>query len=129
MIIGIGVDIVDLDRIQGMIDRHGKRFLGRTFTDEEIAYCLSRKLPTQHFAARFAAKEAAFKAFGTGWRQGLGWKDVEVRVDQLGQPHIYLSGRAAAMARDMGITDMLVSLSHCTCHAIAHVVACDQADS
>lgn len=106
-----------------MIDRHGKRFLARTFTDDEIAYCLSRKLPTQHFAARFAAKEATFKAFGTGWRQGLGWKEVEVRASQLGQPHIHLSGRAAVMARDMGITDMLVSLSHCNCHAIAQIVA------
>ena len=74
MIIGIGIDIVDLDRFQRMLDRHGKRFLAKTFSEEEIAYCQSRKNPAQHFAARFAAKEAVFKALGTGWREGMSWK-------------------------------------------------------
>lgn len=123
MIIGIGVDIVDLARIRDMVDRHGKRFLSKTFTDEEIAYCQSRRKPAQHFAARFAAKEAVFKALGTGWREGMGWKEIEVQIDHLGRPRISLVGRAAMKARELGIDEMHVSVSHCDCHAIAHVVA------
>ena len=123
MIIGIGVDIVELDRIGDLVARHGRRFLSKTFTSEEIAYCRSRRAPVQHFAARFAAKEAAFKSFGTGWRGGLGWKEIEVHVDQLGRPGIRLTGRAAMKARELGITEMLVSLSHCNCHAVAQVIA------
>jgi len=123
LIIGIGIDIVDLNRIQDMIDRHGDRFLSKTFTKGEIAYCRSWKVPSSHFAARFAAKEAVFKAFGTGWREGLGWKEIEVDADHLGRPRINLSGRAAAKAREMGIAEMLVSISHCDCHAIAQVIA------
>jgi len=123
LIIGIGVDIVDLHRIRDMVNRHGKRFLGKTFTDEEIAYCHSRRKPAQHFAARFAAKEAAFKALGSGWREGMGWKEIEVQIDHLGRPRISLIGRAAAKARELGISEILVSISHCDCHAVAHVVA------
>lgn len=123
MIIGIGVDIVDLDRIRDLVERHGQRFLNRIYTSGEIAYCTSRKRSNQHFAARFAAKEAAFKAFGTGLREGVVWKDVEVVNDSSGRPRIRLSGPSAERARDMGISEMLVTLSHCECHAVAVVVA------
>ena len=123
MIIGIGIDIVDIDRIQRMIDRHGMKFLNRTFTETEVAYCQGRKKPAQHFAGRFAAKEAVFKAFGTGWRGGMGWKEIEVQVDSLGRPRLRLSGKVASKARDLGIIEVLVSISHCDCHAIAQVVA------
>jgi len=123
LIIGVGVDIVDLARVLKMIERYGKKFLGKTFTDGEIAYCTSRKAPVQHFAARFAAKEAVFKALGTGWREGMGWKEIEVQADARGRPRIRLTGKASIKARDLGIVEMHVSISHCDCHAIAHVVA------
>ncbi|HUW35483.1 MAG TPA: holo-ACP synthase [Planctomycetota bacterium] len=128
MIIGIGIDIVDLDRIQRMIDRHGLKFLNRTFTEAEIAYCQGRKKPAQHFAGRFAAKEAVFKAFGTGWREGMGWKEIEVQVDPLGRPRLRLAGKAASKARDLGVSELLISISHCDCHAIAQVVAVGRDD-
>ena len=128
MIIGIGIDIVDLDRIQRMIDRHGLKFLNRTFTEAEIAYCQGRKKPAQHFAGRFAAKEAVFKAFGTGWREGMGWKEIEVQVDPLGRPRLRLAGKAASKARDLGVSELLISISHCDCHAIAQVVAVGRPD-
>jgi len=123
VIIGIGIDIVDLDRIRALLERHGQRFTGRIYTSGEIAYCTSRKRSDQHFAARFAAKEAAFKAFGTGLREGIVWKDVEVVNEPSGKPGIRLSGRSAERAREMGISRMLVSLSHCDCHAAAVVIA------
>ena len=122
-VVGIGIDIVDLSRFQRLLDRHGQRFLSKTFTDEEIAYCQSRKNPVQHFAARFAAKEAMFKAMGTGWREGMGWKEIEVQVDSRGRPRLRLAGKAASKARSLGITDTILSLSHCDCHAIAEVLA------
>ena len=123
MIIGTGVDIVDLARLQEMIDRHGMRFLSKTFTEGEIAYCRRHKVPAAHFGGRFAAKEAMFKALGTGWREGISWKQVEVQVDNRGRPRLRLTGQAATRARDLDITDIFVSISHCNCHAIAHVIA------
>lgn len=123
MIVGIGVDIVDIDRVEDMIERHGKRFIGKTFTDGEVAYCEGRKLPGSHYAGRFAAKEAVFKALGTGWREGIGWKEIEVVADQHGKPRLRLTGMAAAKANDLGISDLLLTISHCDCHAVACVVA------
>jgi len=123
MIIGTGVDIIDLARLQEMIDRHGMRFLSKTFTESEIAYCQSRKVPVMHFAGRFAVKEAMFKALGTGWRGGIGWKQVEVQVDARGRPHVRLTGQAASRAHELGISEIFVSISHCNCHAVAQVIA------
>ena len=123
MIIGIGVDIVDLNRIQGMLDRHGNKFLAKTFTEGEIAYCQSHKKMAQHFAGRFAAKEAVFKALGTGWRAGMGWREIEVVVDSYGRPRLRLTGKVASKARELNISEMLVSISHCDCHAVACVIA------
>jgi len=123
LIVGTGVDIVDLDRLQDLIDRHGMLFLGKTFTEAEIAYCQRHKVPVMHFGGRFAAKEAMFKALGTGWREGIGWKQVEVQADARGRPRIRLSGRAAVRARKLGITEIFLSISHCKCHAIAQVIA------
>ena len=123
VIIGTGIDIVDLNRMQGLLDRHGNKFLAKTFTDGEIAYCQSRKKMVQHFAGRFAAKEAVFKALGTGWRAGMGWKEIEVQVDSYGRPHLRLLGKVAAKARDLGISEIFLSISHCDCHAVAFVIA------
>jgi holo-[acyl-carrier protein] synthase len=122
VIVGIGVDIVDIGRIGEVIERHGTHFLKRAFTDAEIAYCRGHKNPAPHFAARFAAKEAVFKAFGTGWRGGLAWNEIEVSRDSLGRPRIRLTGKCAAKARELGITELLITLSHCDCHAVAYAV-------
>src|SRR4051794_5226494 len=89
-LIGIGTDIVECLRIAQMIERHGELFINRVYTPHEMRYCLDRKQSTQHFAGRWAAKEAVLKAIGTGWIKGIGWRDVEVRNDGAGKPSIVL---------------------------------------
>ena len=93
-IIGIGTDIVECLRIAQMIERHGELFITRVYTPHEIEYCQSRRLGTQHFAGRWAAKEAVLKALGTGWRRGISWRDVEIRNLQSGSPSVALYGGA-----------------------------------
>jgi holo-[acyl-carrier protein] synthase len=121
--IGIGTDITECLRIARMIERHGELFVNRVYTTEEIRYCQSRKQSTQHFTGRWAAKEAVLKALGTGWRRGISWRDVEVRNEPGGQPIVILRGGAEEAARKLGVTEMLVSISHCRSHAIANAVA------
>src|SRR3954454_13937827 len=87
-IIGIGTDIVECLRVGRMIERHGELFLMRVFTEREIRYCQGRTRATEHFAARWAAKEAILKCLGTGWHRGLGWTDMEVRVEPAGRPRV-----------------------------------------
>ena len=122
-IIGIGTDITECLRIARMIERHGELFLNRVFTPEEIFYCQSRKQATQHFTGRWAAKEAALKALGTGWVRGISWRDVEVRNEPGGKPTIAVRGGAKEVAQQLGVTTMLVTISHCRTHATACVVA------
>jgi len=122
-IIGIGTDITECLRIARMIERHGELFLNRVFTPEEIDYCGSRKQATQHFTGRWAAKEAALKALGTGWVRGISWRDVEVRNQPGGKPTLAVRGGAKEIARQLGVTKMLVTISHCRTHATAYVVA------
>jgi len=122
-ILGIGTDIVECLRIGQMIERHGELFITRVYTDIEIQYCQSRKAATQHFAGRWAAKEAILKAIGTGWRKGISWRDIEVRNDIGGKPVVELKGGARDVADAMGITSMLVSISHCRSHATAYALA------
>jgi holo-[acyl-carrier protein] synthase len=93
-IIGIGTDIVECLRIAQMIYRHADLFLNRVFTKDEISYCSSRKAATQHYAGRWAAKEAVLKAMGTGWSRGVSWQDIEIRNDAAGRPTIALGGGA-----------------------------------
>ena len=96
-----------------MLSDHHERFRDRVFTPDEIAYCeSSRKRSAEHFAARFAAKEAVLKALGTGWRDGIAWTDIEIRRDPAGVPSVHLSGQAASLAAAAGITRWLISLSH-----------------
>lgn len=121
MIKGIGVDIVEVDRIELAIRRRS-RFAERVFTDTERDYCLSKHRPHLHFAARFAAKEAALKALGTGLR-GVKWTDFEVRRDKWGKPFLKLTGAAAELARDKGICDIFISLSFSRESAIAQAIA------
>jgi len=119
MIEGIGVDIIEIDRIREMIDRHGDSFLLKIFTDREIEYCRSKKIPYQHFAARFAAKEALSKALATGWRGDFRWKDVEISNNEQGQPSITLYGKLSAL---IGTDRVLLSLSHSDNSVVAFVV-------
>ncbi|HEX3724596.1 MAG TPA: holo-ACP synthase [Pirellulales bacterium] len=122
-IIGIGTDIIECLRIAQMIERHGELFINRVYTQHEIQYCQSRKLATQHFAGRWAAKEAILKALGTGWRKGISWRDVEVRNEPGGRPTVALRGGARDVVEELGITEMLISISHCRSHATAYALA------
>jgi holo-[acyl-carrier protein] synthase len=121
-VIGTGVDLVECDRIQRSIDRFGDRFLHRVFTDGEIQYSMSMKFPARHLAARFAAKEAVSKAFGTGIGKAMGWRDIDIQKKPSGEPFLVLSGPAKELATRRGITAALVTLSHTEHHAVACVV-------
>lgn len=112
MTIGIGIDVIQNDRIAESLERFGDRFLRRIYTEDETAYCQSCARPAIHFAARFAAKEAAFKALGTGWSGGVRWRDVEVRRLRSGQPELLLHGAALERASALGSTRFYVSLTH-----------------
>jgi holo-[acyl-carrier protein] synthase len=106
---GIGVDVVDVQRMKSMLLEQGDAFAGRVFTEAEIAYCRSRKNPHEHFAARFAAKEAVSKAMQKGWSGEFRWKDVEVMNEATGAPKVVLYGE---LARLLGETKVHLSLSH-----------------
>jgi len=122
-VLGIGTDIIECLRIAKMIERHGELFLTRVYTPHEIEYCTARKAATQHYAGRFAAKEAVLKALGTGWTRGIQWRDIEVRNEMGGRPQIHLGGAAAELCQKNGITEMLISISHCRTHATAYALA------
>ena len=121
-VIGIGVDLVECARIQHSIDRFGDRFLHRVFTDGEIEYSMSMKFPARHLAARFAAKEAVSKAFGTGIGKAIGWRDIDVRKKPSGEPFLVFSGPAQELAAKRGVTAALITLSHTEHHAMACIV-------
>jgi holo-[acyl-carrier protein] synthase len=121
-VVGTGVDLVECARIQRSIDRFGDHFLRRVFTDGEIEYSMSMKFPARHLAARFAAKEAVSKAFGTGIGKAMGWRDIDVRKKPSGEPFLVLSGPAQDLAARRGITSALITLSHTEHHAMAAVV-------
>jgi holo-[acyl-carrier protein] synthase len=121
-VIGIGVDLVECARIQHSLDRFGDRFLRRVFTDGEIEYATSMKFPARHLAARFAAKEAVSKAFGTGIGKSMGWRDIDVRKKPSGEPYLVLSGGAEVLAKERSITNALITLSHTDNHAMAMIV-------
>ena len=121
-VLGIGVDLVECARIQRSIDRFGDRFLHRIFTDGEIEYSMSMKFPARHLAARFAAKEAVSKAFGTGIGKAMGWRDIDVRKKPSGEPFLVFSGSAQELAVNRGVTSALITLSHTEHHATACIV-------
>ncbi len=121
-IIGIGIDVVDCARIESSIERFGERFLHRVFTEGEIAYSQSMKFPARHFAARFAAKEAISKAFGTGIGKSMGWRDLDVQKKESGEPYVVLSGGAAKMAHERGVDKVWISLSHTETIGMATIV-------
>ncbi len=112
MILGLGTDICRIERIEKYLARYGERFTWRCFTPDEIAYCTSYKNQAEQFAARIAAKEAASKALGTGWRNGVHWKCFEVASQKSGKPILRIHGRAAELASQMGVSNVHVSLTH-----------------
>jgi holo-[acyl-carrier protein] synthase len=118
-LVSIGTDIIECVRIAQMIEKHGEVFLQRVFTQREIVYCSSRKAATQHYAGRWAAKEAVLKVLGTGWAKGILWTDVEVVNEVSGAPMIKISGKAAEIAKDRGIRDIMITISHCRSYATA----------
>ena len=120
-ILGLGLDATDIDRIADTIERYGERFTGRIFTAGEVAYCTRRKVPSIHFAGRFAAKEAAMKALGTGHSRGVLWRDVEV-VRHGGPPQLQLHGGAARHFAAMGGVSTLLTITHSDALAIAQVI-------
>lgn len=122
-ILGIGTDIIECLRIAQMIERHGELFIQRVYTEHEIAYCSTKKAATQHYAGRWAAKEAVLKALGTGWVRGISWRDVEVRHRPGGAPIVALRGGAREVFERSGIAEMHVSISHCRSYAIAYAIA------
>ncbi|MDR3181586.1 MAG: holo-ACP synthase [Planctomycetaceae bacterium] len=119
----LGTDIIECERIAAMLERHGEHFTRHVFTDAEIRYCEGRKNTAQHFAGRWAAKEAVLKALGTGWISGISWKDAEVVSLASGKPVMVLHGGAAEAAQRQGICDVLISISHCKSYAVATAVA------
>ena len=121
-IVGTGVDLAEVDRIRKVIEQHGDRFLTRVFTPAERAYVDGRKNLYERYAARFAAKEAAMKAMGTGWKRGVTWQDFEVVNLPSGKPTLRLSGKAAEIAAGIGVKSVSLSLSHTGSLAIAQVI-------
>lgn len=122
-VLGIGTDIVEVLRIARMIERHGELFISRVYTEHEIEYCATRKAATQHYAGRWAAKEAVLKALGTGWVRGISWRDIEVRNSAAGVPQVRLYGGARDVLERSGIERLHVSISHCRAYATAYAVA------
>lgn len=121
MIVGIGCDIIEVDRIRRAIKR-SELFVSKLFTLAEIAYCRTKADPAPSFAARFAAKEAVMKALGTGWDGKVNWLDIEVLSDDAGRPYLSLGGGAKELAAKKGITNMQLSLSHEKAYALGYVI-------
>ena len=112
MILGVGIDIIEVARVQASYEKFGERFLGRILLPDEVSYCLTHKTPGPFFAARFAAKEAVSKAFGTGIGAQLGWRDVEVRRKESGEPYVVLHGKGEKLLKERNARAVLISLSH-----------------
>lgn len=123
MILGLGTDLIEIERVQQSLTRFGQRFMERVFTEGEIAYCQQKKHSAESFAARFAAKEATAKALGTGIARGISWQEIEVRRNPGERPTLNLTGRAAERADSMGVRHLHLSLTHSRDVAMAVVVA------
>jgi holo-[acyl-carrier protein] synthase len=123
MVLGLGTDLIEIERVQQSLERFGQRFMHKVFTEGEIAYCQQKKHAAESFAARFAAKEAAAKALGTGIARGISWREIEVRRNRGERPTLHLTGRAAERADSMGVRHLQLSLTHSRDVAMAVVVA------
>jgi holo-[acyl-carrier protein] synthase len=122
MIVGTGIDVIDIERIARSIERYGDHFLRRVYTSGEIAYCQRKRRNAESFAARFAAKEAAAKALGTGIGFGVIWREIEVGREPAGRPLLLLHGRAAEIARTMGVRHTSFSITHTGMQSMALVI-------
>jgi holo-[acyl-carrier protein] synthase len=122
MIVGLGVDVIEIRRIRQALQHQGQRFIRRVFTSAEQEFCETRRDPAPHYAVRFAAKEALFKALGTGWAKGLSWQDVEVVRREENAPILVLSRAAEKQSRELGTRSIHVSLSHSDDSALAVVI-------
>ena len=122
MIVGSGIDVVEVPRVAAALERFGDRFVQRVFTEGEIRYCESKANRVERFAARFAAKEAGMKALGTGWNHGIRWRDLEVRRQPGGRPTLVFHGKAAEFAIQLGVAHVALSLTHTAAEAIAQVI-------
>ena len=122
MLLGTGVDLVEVERVAHSIERFGERFLSRVFTAGEIAYCSRKRNQAESFAARFAAKEAGAKALGTGMSFGVTWREIEVGRSASGRPSLELSGGALRIARQLGVQVISLSLTHTAASAVAMVI-------
>lgn len=122
MIVGTGVDLAEVSRLQKAIERHGTRFIERVFTHSEIAYVERKANRFERYAARFAAKEAGMKAIGTGWRRGVRWQDFEVANLPSGRPVLKLHGVAGEFARKLSVDKIHLSLTHTREHGMAFVI-------
>lgn len=122
MIVGSGVDLCEVPRIESAIARYGRRFIERVFTEREIEYAESKANRYERYAARFAAKEAGMKALGTGWRGGIRWRDFEVANLSSGRPTLRFHGKAAELAEKLGVHNIALSLTHTAAQALAMVI-------
>jgi holo-[acyl-carrier protein] synthase len=122
MIVGLGLDIAEVDRIEASIRRHGRAFVERIFTPAEIVYCERHRNRAERFAGRFAAKEAAMKALGTGWAHGVRWVDIEVVREPGGKPSLKLSGASREIASRLGVKNIVLTITHTGNTALAIVI-------
>jgi len=122
VIVGLGLDIAEIDRIEAAITRHGAPFIERLFTPAEVAYCERHKNRYERYAARFAVKEAAMKALGTGWHGGVRWRDIEVTREPSGKPGLHLEGVAREFADRLGVKRISVTITHSGNLALAQVI-------
>lgn len=122
MIVGLGLDIAEIDRIKAAIERHGTPFLERVFTPNEVAYCERYKNKFERYAGRFASKEAAMKALGTGWSGGVRWRDIEVVREASGKPSLQLAGAAGEIADRLGVKTIAITITHSGNLAVAEVI-------
>jgi holo-[acyl-carrier protein] synthase len=123
MIVGTGIDIVEINRIKRSIIKYSDRFKNKVFTQREIDYCHSQADPAKHFAARFSVKEAVLKCFGTGMAGGILWKDVEVDNKKSGQPTLNLYGKGKELFNQLNIKHIHISITHDKSYAVAHAIA------
>ena len=122
MIVGLGLDIAEIDRMEAAIVRHGAPILERLYTPSEVAYCESHRNKYERYAGRFAAKEATMKALGTGWRRGVRWRDIEVIREASGKPSLALKGAAKRVADGLGVRNICVTITHSGNLALAEVI-------
>ena len=123
MIFGIGIDIIEIDRIKKSIQKYSDRFEQKVFTQKEVDYCHSQADPAKHFAARFSVKEAVLKCFGTGITGGILWKDIEVDKQESGQPILNLHGKGKELFRQLELKRIHISITHDKNYAVAHAIA------